>query len=403
MGVTLIRYWGREVRSVSEIKTFAELFTRSVNLGWRTYLVCSQPPQDENYLAPLTDIGVQVEYIARPRQNFDGETIRRTYELCSRVKADILHCDNMHTSPLIGAFLARVPVRIWFKRSMQPAFEDNRIPTWRDRLALSVRVTCGLATTVATVSRAVKDELVALGIPEAKVCVVRNAIDRGVIQRVDRDHARAELGYTTSDIVIMALGRAAPVKGWDVLLSAFVEIVAELPNARLLFVGGTFRDDEKQMFSKLAEVVASRGLTQYIRFAGHWENVDSALAAADIFVMPSRSEGNANALNEAFAAGKACIATRVGNASELITQGVNGLLVERDNPREMAEALRSLAGDSALRASIELGARETPVGPTKAENFDQIYALYQALLRARRGERDDWQRLHAQLSRGREL
>jgi len=403
MPITLVRYWGREVRSAREMETFAELFTRSVNLGWRTHLVCSQPPQDENHLAPLTDIGVQVEYIGRPRQNFDRETIRRTYELCSRVKPDILHCDNIHTSPLIGAFLARVPVRIWFKRSMQPAFEDVRVPTWRDRLAPSVRVSCRLATTVATVSRAVKDELVAMGIPEAKICVVRNAIDRGAIQWVDRDHARAELGYTNSDVVVMALGRAAPVKGWDVLLSAFIEIVAEFPNARLLFVGGTFRDDEKQMFSKLAEVVASRGLTQYVRFAGHRENVDSALAAADIFVMPSRSEGNANALNEAFAAGKACIATRVGNAPELITQGVNGLLVERDNPCEMAEALGSLIGDGALRARIERGARETPVGPTRAENFDQIYALYQALLRARRGERDDWRRLYAQLSRGREL
>ncbi len=403
MPITLVRYWGREVRSVREMEALAELLTRGVNLGWRTHLVCSQPPQDENHLAPLTEIGVQVEYIARPRRNFDGETIRRTYELCSRVKADILHCDNTHTSPLIGAFLARVPVRIWFKRSMQPAFEDARVPTWRDRLATSVRVSCGLATTVATVSRAVKDELVTMGIPEAKVCVVRNAIDRGAIQWVDRDHARGGLGYTNSDVVIMALGRAAPVKGWDVLLSAFVEIVVKLPNARLLFVGGTFRDDEKQMFSKLAEVVASRGLTQYVRFAGHRENVNSALAAADIFVMPSRSEGNANALNEAFAAGKACIATRVGNAPELITQGVNGLLVERDNSREMAEALGSLVGDSALRAKIERGARETPVGPTRTENFDQIYALYQALLLARRGERDDWRRLHAQLSRGREL
>jgi hypothetical protein len=66
-------------------------------------------------------------------------------------RPDILHCDNTHTSPLIGAWLAGVKIRLWTKHAMEPAFEAGTQPGLRDRLAVSLRVSTSLATkTLAT-------------------------------------------------------------------------------------------------------------------------------------------------------------------------------------------------------------------------------------------------------------
>lgn len=77
-----------------------------------------------------------------------AQFVARACALCRRLKCSVFHCDNMHTSPLIGAAVAQVPVRIWYKRSMNAHFEECRGPGWRERLAVSTRLSCCLATRV---------------------------------------------------------------------------------------------------------------------------------------------------------------------------------------------------------------------------------------------------------------
>jgi glycosyltransferase involved in cell wall biosynthesis len=272
----------------------------------------------------------------------------------------------MHLSPLVGAALARVPVRIWFKRAMEPYYEEVRAPTLRDRLALSVRASCLLATRVLTVSATVRDELVSLGIPTHKLVVFPNPVlgEEARARRLAlREEARASFGFLAHDLVMTTVGHAVPVKGWDVLVRAFASIASACPTARLLLVGSTSADHERPFFNLVSGLVESLALTDRVTFPGHTEAL-TALAASDVFAMPSRSEGYGTALMEALAVGLPCVATRVGIAPQYIRDGVSGLLVERQDEAGLAEALSLLARGQALRERLAANSRAYLDGPS---------------------------------------
>src|SRR5438309_865152 len=112
-GPSLIRYWGSTLKSPWVVYQFA-LHLPAAN-GWRTCLVMSRPPESPAWLKPLLDLGTRIEYLPRPHGNVDVGCIWRVYRLCRRLECGVFHCDNIHTSPLIGAALARVPIRLWSK------------------------------------------------------------------------------------------------------------------------------------------------------------------------------------------------------------------------------------------------------------------------------------------------
>lgn len=381
MPITFVRYLGRTLQDTDLTEYHAAIFRRTRALGWRNVLVCAPPvPRDAQLLAPLEALGVELAYLPRPRNNFDFEVVRAAYRLCRAVHADVVHCDNIHTSPLIGAWLARVPVRLWFKRAMLRHYEEMRTLRWYERLLPSVRTSCALATKVVCVSEAVCDELVALGMAREKFEVLLNPVPSRPIAAAERAAARKHFGLNERDFVIVSVGHAVAVKGWDVLVEAFARTRALLPaTTQLFFVGSTSASHERAHFESLQQRVASFGLTEAVRFTGRLDPVRPALAAADLYVQPSYSEGNCNALNEAYGAGLPCIATAVGFAPKLIRHGENGWLVPRGEPDALAAALALLGGNAALRTQLaERACSLLPEGsPSDWEDYyDRLVELY---------------------------
>lgn len=365
MPPTLVAYWGSHFKKPNHPARQADLFHPFVREGWRIYLVCSRPPEDESWLAPLLQLGVKIIYSPRVNRNFSAAGIFRAYKLCRRVRCEVFLCDNMHTSPLIGAMLAGVPVRLWTKHSMQPVFEACREPTIRDRAALSVRVSCLMATRTLVESKATRDELLGLGVPASKVLMFKPYAPP--MQLPNRDEARARLGYRDDELLVSTVGHAVPVKGWDILLLAFSKVVARFPQTRLMFVGSISADHERVFYAGLTRFMNCHGLGSYVRFTGHLPDITPVLAATDLFVMPSRSEGFSIALVEGLTAQLPCIATRVGIAPEIIRHRVNGLLVERQAPQELADAMLSLTCDSTLRHRL----REATRAPIELPTFEE--------------------------------
>ncbi len=382
MRVTLVRYWGSYFKSPRAVSNMVNQLRIPAREGWDTHLVCCWPPEDEKWLHPLLDLGIKIEYLPRAKGNFDWKCVYRVYKLCRRLHCDVFHCDNIHTSPLIGASSARVPVRLWSKHSMNAAFEEGRKETIRDRIVISVRLSCLLATKTLAVSKTVRDELIRLGFPSSKLMVFNNPMESTILRHVDRDEARAVYGYTPSDIVILTIGHAVPVKGWDILVRAFSDIASEVPQARLLFVGSISANNEVPCYEELNRLIDRTGLKMKVRFPGHLTDIKETLAATDIFVLPSRSEGFGIVLIEALESGLPCVSTDVGVASEVIQPGINGFLVERENYGEMAKALLMLVKDSNLRKKLAEGAKTTSLGiPTMDEYGSQLFNLYESLLR----------------------
>lgn len=118
------------------------------------------------------------------------------------------------------------------------------------------------------------------------------------------------------------------------------------------------------------------------------EDKDAALAAADIVVCPSRSEGLPVALLEAMTAGCALVVTRAGGMPEIVADGVEALLVDVEDAAGLAAAIRRLAVDAALRASLGEAAQRRAERLTEDEVLARLDGLFQDLLAGDRRRRD---------------
>lgn len=167
-------------------------------------------------------------------------------------------------------------------------------------------------------------------------------------------------------------GFANPVKGGSVLLDALPVILAEPgPTPRVVMAG------PGEPPAGAEAVLAEPG----VRWDG-WLDADEkarALAASQIFLLPSTSEGLPVALLEAMAHGRAVVASRAGGIPEVVTHDEDGVLVPPGDPARLAEAVRALAGDPARRAALGRAARARAERLNEDEVSGRLDALYREL------------------------
>jgi glycosyltransferase involved in cell wall biosynthesis len=160
------------------------------------------------------------------------------------------------------------------------------------------------------------------------------------------------------------------LKGHEVLVDASVAILRRFPDARFEFIGeGPERD-------ALAERAAARGVAGAFTFAGGSDDVPARLAAADIFVLPSRSESFPNAVLEAMAAGLPIVASGVGGILELIEDGRTGWLVPPGEDAPLADRVMHVMANPAEGLRIAAAAR---VDALARFSFDRMVAGFDHL------------------------
>lgn len=167
-------------------------------------------------------------------------------------------------------------------------------------------------------------------------------------------------------------GFANPAKGGDVLLAALPELLAAPAPPRLTLAG------PGELPAAAAALAAGPG----VEWAG-WlgpEEKDALLREAEVFVMPSRSEGLPMALLEAMAYGMAVVATRAGGIPEVVDDGVDGCLVPAEDPGALAAALAGLSADPERRRQLGEAARRRAEALDVDEVAGRLEALYDSLL-----------------------
>ncbi len=152
--------------------------------------------------------------------------------------------------------------------------------------------------------------------------------------------------------VFICVARLEYAKGVDILLQAWAQMMELLPvwreglQPRLRLVGdGTCR-------AQLERLAVELGIQESVEFLGTRLDVPALLQEAWGFVLPSRWEGMPNALLEAMSCALPCVATRVSGSEDMLEQGLNGLLVEPEEPRQLAYALRLLIEDTDLATRL---------------------------------------------------
>ncbi len=173
-------------------------------------------------------------------------------------------------------------------------------------------------------------------------------------------------------IQIVSMGRLVEQKGHDLLIEACSRLSPESDNWSLVIYGeGPLRDH-------LAGRAQHLGLADRVHFPGRADARLTVFEEADIFVLPSRYEGFPNALCEAMAAGLPVIAADCNfGPSEIVRDGVDGVLVPTGNPEELAKALQRLIGDPDERQRIS----QRAPGIVERFSLETVLGMWEALLR----------------------
>ncbi len=203
---------------------------------------------------------------------------------------------------------------------------------------------------VAAISEDVRRKLIAGGVRAERIRVIRSAVEppAGLPGEAGREAARRRFGANGEPViaVVAALERR---KGQDILLHALAEISRRGRRFQCLLCGG---GSERSALERLA---AELGVAASVRFLGEQRQVADVLAAADLFVLPSRHEGLGVAILEAMAMGLPVVATAVGGIPEAVEHDRTGLLVPPEDGSALAAAIDDLLGHR--DRACELGAR----------------------------------------------
>jgi len=188
------------------------------------------------------------------------------------------------------------------------------------------------------------------------------------------------LGVSNDQQVILSIGRLSKEKAHADLIEALRRLCAANPdlNVKLLIVGdGPERD-------ALKAAVQAQGIAERVSFAGQVKDVQPFYAMADVFVLPSHSEGSPNVLLEAMAARVPVVATSVGGIPEIVENEKSALLVPPKDPEALAAAIARVLRESNLRVRlVEEGVGILASNHTPEQYVRALIKIYEDAIRLR--------------------
>lgn len=237
------------------------------------------------------------------------------------------------------------------------------------------------ADAVVAVSRALVEELVALGVPRGRVHLVRNGADLSLFRSRERSSARRSLGLAgqaqlrDEDKVVLYVGRLEAQKGIHELLAAFDSVRAVVPDATLVLVGPASPEVDATVRARTANW--PRGAVHTVGARPHAE-VAEWIGACDVLALPSWAEGTPNVVLEALAGGRPVVATRVGGIPDVVVDDDCGLLVPPRDAPALAKAITA-----ALQRGWDEGAVRAR-GPTSwQKSASELLGVLESATRAR--------------------
>jgi D-inositol-3-phosphate glycosyltransferase len=347
-----VRRWAADLPDVVDVEP-----------GFRVVHVDAGPPDLAKEDLPEV-VDTYTEVVGRHLRRLGGpDAIHANYWLSGLAGHRLKHELDL---PLVSTFhtLARV------KAETGDPEPDRRVDAESEVIACSDAILANCADEAR--------QLVELyGADPSRIEVVPPGVDHAFFSPGDRRGARAALGLDDHPVLLF-VGRIQPLKGLTVAVAALAELSTRHPDAVLVVVGGRSGRGGSEEMAAVESLLEAHGLADRVRFVPPQPHhlLSTYYRAADVCIVPSRSESFGLVALEAGACGTPVVAAAVGGLRTLVDDGVTGFLVDTRVPGDYAAAVAELLDDHDLAADMATAAAERARGFTWSTTAARLRRLY---------------------------
>ena len=340
-----------------------------------------EPTQSPNaFVSAARKLELEVEVIPE-RRRFDLRTIAALRKIVELQKPDLVVTHSVKSHFLLWrSQLWREYPWVAFHHGYTTTDLKMRAYNWLDRWSLPK------ADRLVTVCHAFARELASsTGVPLEKIAVRHNSVrPKPKVAATDVQSLRTRLGVASDERMVLTVGRLSREKAHIDLLAAYKRLRATNPeiSSKLIIVGD---GPERRRLEAAAD---AHGLKERVIFAGQISEVQPFYAAADVFVLPSHSEGSPNVLLEAMAANLPIVATAVGGVPEVVENNKSALLIPANDPDALATAIARVLTDSKLAERLTNNSAALIASQFTPEKYVRsLMAIYREVIDRRAGRR----------------
>ena len=284
------------------------------------------------------------------------------------------HMAKAGTLGRLAATLAGVPVIVHTFHGHVLDGYFRRLPT--SLFLITERLLSRVTTQFIAISPEVASDLERLGIGRGKTTVVRLGLRLDHLGDGTPGQVRGPLQIPAGSPLVGIVGRLVPIKALDIFLQAAAALRESHPDIHFVVVG------DGQLWEELHRLTHAMGLEERVHFTGWRSDLPDVYRDLDIVVCCSKNEGTPVSLIEACAASKPVIGTRVGGIPDIITAGVNGLMVPSGDANALAGAIRELVDDPERRRNMGSAGHKIVMEQHSADRMvRELKAVYERLMR----------------------
>ena len=290
------------------------------------------------------------------------------------------HMAKAGTLARLASYLAGVPVRV---HTFHGHVLEGYFGRAKTRFYIGLERLLGHVTTrFIAISPRLAEDLLALRIGPGKTVVIPLGLDLGRLQEpVERGALRRELVVGTNVVLVGIVGRLVPIKAHALFLEMAARVHRLRPEVEFAVVG------DGELWTALQEQTTALGLARVVHFAGWRRDLPQVYSDLDLVVCCSLNEGTPVSVIEACAAGTPVIGTDVGGMSDVISDGLTGLLVPSGDAAALTTAVVSVIDDPEGAAARSRAAREAVIHRYSADRLvEDIRRLYFELIPGSSGE-----------------
>jgi len=345
-----------------------ELGKKSPEFGYQSIIgaICNMGDPSPEFLNLARAQNIET-VIFEAGRSFDPFLPGRIRQYINNNSIDLIHCHGYKEDFYGVLSLAKIPKvatnHLWKRTTIY-----SKIYALIDTLLLR------FFDQVVGVSDEIVDEMRHYKIP--RLIKIDNGVDVDRFQSTSRSsRLYNELGINADHVALGMVSSLTPEKGHTVAIQALSSVVRKFPSVKLLIVGDGY------LKAEIDDQIRKYGLVDHVVILGSRKDIPEILSIIDIFLLPSFKEGLPMAMLEAMAAGKAVIATRVGENVNVISNRYNGLLIDPGEPSQLETAILELIYKKDLVQTLGINARKQIMDKYSSRSMTEKYCeVYTTML-----------------------